>query len=206
VLFSHVSGSEVQNSLKIFNRIILVCFAALMFIFSIFSVVGYTAYGRLTSSNILLDLPTSQYCLVCRLSAAVAVREVYPIIKEPLVPSLRCLEFAKGRQEVMVNMVRLCMVLGSGAMALMASDLGSLNTMNGAFSCGAFVAFCSCVVGLHQLGPKSERPAWRFAMHILAVLGTVVSLLGMVVQDNGAATTVMLCLWRSHSMHRASFT
>ena len=37
-------------------------------------------------------------------------------------------------------------------MALMASELGSLNTINGSFSCGAFVAFCSCVVGLFNLG------------------------------------------------------
>ena len=74
-----------------------------------------------------------------------------------------------------MNRVRLCTVSGSGSMALMAFDLGSLNTINGSFSCGAFVAFCSCVVGLYQLGPKSERPGWRFAMHVLAVLGNAVA-------------------------------
>ena len=155
------------------NRIILVCFAALMFHFFEFLCCwlhSIRAFHQLQHPGGL-----AHESMLSGVSAQRCRNRSVPNNQMASGRTLRCLEFAKGRQEVIVNRVRLCTVSGSGAMALVASDLGSLNTINGSFSCGAFVAFCSCVVGLYQLGPKSERPGWRFAMHVLAVLGNAVA-------------------------------
>mmetsp|Transcript_47318 Transcript_47318/g.86601 ORF Transcript_47318/g.86601 Transcript_47318/m.86601 type:complete len:204 (+) Transcript_47318:2-613(+) len=168
-----------------FNRITAISFTALFFICAGYSVAGYVTFGKGVSSNILLNLPSTHWGQLSRLSAAAAVAAVFPIILGPMVAPLANAEAIGTVHGRKLQTMAICgIVFAVMCAALFVHDLGFLNVINGAMSMGVFVALVPSLVGLHLLGPRST--AWRAGMYTLAILGFLFSIVGMIMTDNFA--------------------
>lgn len=173
---------------KKFRDVTRVSFVVLMFLFSSFAVFGYEAFGQETQSNVLLELPLTQWGVFSRLGAAAAAVGVSPLFIHPMLASV------KDRAPSVVSTARIGVVVCTGITAVHVRDLGAVNTVAGALSCATFVALVPCLIGLNLVA-KSADPRWRTSMFALLGFGVVVSVLGLFVQDNYATSTASVCLW-----------
>merc|ERR1740121_407509 len=188
--------AEMQHKSPIrFNRVVGISFGALFVLFSLFSVVGYFAFGSGVSSNVLLNLPATRWGNLARFCAAASVIGVYPIILGPMIAPVRAslADGESGATGPTVVAATCFVVEASMCAAFGLHDLGRLNVINGAVSLGTFVAMVPSLVGLHLLGPKSEDGRWRAAMYALAVGGVLFSILGLVLTDNFAGGLQASC-------------
>jgi amino acid permease len=176
-----------------FNRIVVISFSALFMMCSLFAVVGYLAFGANVSSNVLLNLPDTHWGHASRASAALAVMAVYPIVMMPMLAPLKSSELARKLGSVCPIGATLFIVAASAAAALYVTDLGFVNVINGALSCGAFVAVSPSLVGLYLLGDRSA--AWNAMMYLLVIVGAVFSVLGLIMTDNYSAALHNACMW-----------
>lgn len=193
---------ELENrSPAKFCRIVNFSFAVLFVLCSAFAVIGYLSFGRSVNSNVLLNLPNTPWGHASRLSAAVAVAAVYPIILGPMITPLRSspmvLRFGSG----VAAAATACVVAASAFAALLVHDLGFVNVVNGAMSCGAFVALCPSLIGLHLLGRRSESAVFRGLMYTLIAFGLFFAVLGVVVTDNYADSLASACVWAQRGSH-----
>jgi len=176
-----------------FNKIVVVSFSFLFVLCSAFAVIGYLAFGPAVSSNVLNNLPATQWGHLTRLSAAAAVLAVYPIIINPMIAPLR--NPAIVMNPTIAPVATVAVVLASMFAATFVNDLGFVNVVNGSLSCGAFVALAPSLVGLYLLESKSLGSEWRIAMYGLIVFGTVFSVLGGLMTDNYTQSLKAACLW-----------
>jgi len=181
-----------DRSPKKFNGILAVSFGSLFVLCSAFAVLGYLTFGESVSSNVLNNLPATRWGHLTRLSAALAVLAVYPIIMSPMIAPLRNAEmrgqFAAAGATVVV-------VLASMVAATFLDDLGFVNVINGSLSCFGFVALAPSLAGLYLVGPTCEVREWRWLMYGLIVFGSVSSVLGALLTDNYAQALHAACLW-----------
>jgi len=184
---------ELQDrSPQKFNRILAVSFSALFILCSAFAVVGYLAFGETVSSNVLNNLPATRWGHLTRLSAAIAVLAVYPIIMSPMIAPLRN---PKVGGPLAVAVATVGVVFATMVAATFLDDLGFVNVVNGSLSCGAFVALAPSLVGLYLLGPASLVREWRLAMYALIVFGSMSSVLGAAMTDNYTQALHAACRW-----------
>lgn len=184
---------ELENrSPQKFNRILAISFSILFVLCSAFAVVGYLAFGEGVSSNVLNNLPATQWGHLTRLSAALAVLAVYPIIMNPMIAPLRD---PKIGGPLVAAVATALVVLASMVAATFLDDLGFVNVINGSLSCGAFVALVPSLVGLYLLGPTSSVQEWRLAMYALTVFGSVCCVLGAIMTDNYTQALKAACRW-----------
>lgn len=181
-----------DRSPKKFNRILAVSFSSLFVLCSAFAVIGYLTFGEAVSSNVLNNLPATHWGHLTRLSAALAVLAVYPIIMSPMIAPLYNPDIGGSAAAAGATVL---VVLASMVAATFLDDLGFVNVVNGSLSCGAFVALAPSLVGLYLLGPTSLAPEWRLCMYGLIVFGCVCSALGAVLTDNYARSLHAACLW-----------
>lgn len=164
-----------------FNRVVAVSFSALFVVFAAFGMLGFLTYGRDVSSNVIKNLPTTGLGIFARLCAAASVLGVFPIIMSPMLAPLRA---CGGEGGWIAAVATICITVAVTGAALRLHDLGQINVVNGALSMGVFVAIVPCLIGLYLLGPLSEKCPWRWGMLGLAVCGTALSVLGLVMTNN----------------------
>eukprot|EP00933_Yihiella_yeosuensis_P031872 TRINITY_DN2547_c2_g2_i3.p1 TRINITY_DN2547_c2_g2~~TRINITY_DN2547_c2_g2_i3.p1 ORF type:complete len:456 (-),score=80.12 TRINITY_DN2547_c2_g2_i3:504-1817(-) len=177
-----------------FNRVVQVSFFILFVICAAFAVVGYEAYGEAVNSNVILNLPHSVAGNIGRLSAAVAVAGVYPIILLPMVAPLRTTQPGSEKKAASATAVIVASVMIA---SFFLHDLGELTVINGAVSMGAFVALVPFLVGIYLLDQRSEDSSFRLAMYALLLLGMVGSVMGVLLVDNYTASLKSACAWWS---------
>jgi hypothetical protein len=192
--------AELENrSPAKFNRIVMVSFSVLLFLCTGFAVAGYLTYGPNVSSNVLKNLSGTHWGHFSQLSAACAVAAVFPIILGPMVaPMLTSQAVARlhaGSPQIISGVATCCIVVAVMGVALVVTDLGFLNVINGALSMGAFVATVPSLVGLYLLGVRSSNPVWRGVMYTLLVVGLAMAVLGVILSDNFAAALKSACVW-----------
>lgn len=106
---------------------------------------------------------------------------IYPIMLRPMVaPILNAPTLTN--KKVFFSVASICIVAATGITAIWVTDIGQLNVVNGAFSCGVFISTIPGVVGLRML--NRDGTAWRVGMFVLLVCGMVMALVGLVFQDN----------------------
>lgn len=191
---------ELENrSPAKFNQIVVVSFGILMLLCCGFSVAGYATFGSNVNSNILVNLPNTQWGYVSRLAAATAVAAVFPLILgamvAPLTNSQSFGSYYNGNPQTASGFTICLIVLVVMGTAVSVDHLGFLNVVNGAISMGAFVALAPSLVGLYLLGPKSSNLYWRAAMFALIVGGLGMSALGLVLTDNFSPELRSACVW-----------
>lgn len=181
-----------------FNRIVAVAFGVLLLLCSGFAVAGYATFGSNVSSNVLKNLPGGHWGHTTRLAAVAAVAGVFPIILASMMAPLWNSETMSSLRSSSPNTVQgittCCVVLAAMLTALMITDLGFLNVVNGAISLGAFVAIVPSLIGLNLLGPRSQLSYWRATMYTLMVVGLFSSALGLVLTDNYVAALKSACM------------
>lgn len=181
-----------------FRRVVAISFTTLFFIFAGFSVFGYLAFGPDVQSNVLLSLPGTAWGHVSRLFAALAVVAVYPIMMNPMIAPIRnSRSFTTPGLDanVVAGIATCCVIFAATVTAFFVTDLGYLNVVNGAMSLGVFVALAPSFIGLSLLGGQSKHLGWRVAMVVLAVVGVLFSILGLVFTDNYAPRLHQTCRW-----------
>lgn len=175
-----------------FNRIVALSFLALFVLCSLFAVVGYLAFGADVSSNVLLNLPDTRWGHLSRAGGALGCAAVYPIVMLPMLAPLRSSALACKLGSGVVAGATLCIVAASAAAALYVTDLGFVNVVNGALSCGVFVAMTPSLVGLYLLGERSA--VWNATMYALVIVGTTFAVLGLLLKDNYAGALHNACM------------
>lgn len=182
-----------------FNQIVAVSFGILMLLCCGFGVAGYATFGSTVNSNILVNLPNTQWGHVSRVAAATAVAAVFPMILGAMVAPLSSSQFFGSYHQASPQATSgftICLIVFVVmATAVSVDHLGFLNVVNGAISMGAFVALAPSLVGLYLLGPKSSNYYWRAAMYTLIVGGLVMSALGLILTDNYASSLHSACAW-----------
>eukprot|EP00747_Dinoflagellata_sp_TGD_P168737 gnl/TRDRNA2_/TRDRNA2_195847_c0_seq1.p1 gnl/TRDRNA2_/TRDRNA2_195847_c0~~gnl/TRDRNA2_/TRDRNA2_195847_c0_seq1.p1 ORF type:complete len:427 (-),score=84.00 gnl/TRDRNA2_/TRDRNA2_195847_c0_seq1:103-1383(-) len=182
-----------------FNRAVAMAFVSLMILCTAFSVYGYLTFGPTVNSNIVENLPNTPWGRFSQLSAAAAVAAVFPIIMGPMIAPIRnskALSNMNGSEWV----ASITIIVISAAVlvtALFIKDLGILNEVNGAMSCGAFVSMGPSLVGLYLMGPKYDTPKWRVIMTALAAGGLTCSVVGLLKTDNYASDLTSACVWKA---------
>jgi len=182
-----------------FNMVVISSFSSLFFIFAGFSVAGYLAFGENVQSNVLLSLPDTSWGHASRLSAALAVVAVYPIMMSPMIAPIRNSEALASLPEHLKSTaanagVVFVVVTVTGA-AYFISDLGLLNVVNGAMSLGVFVALVPGLVGVFLIGTVPSVVLWRTAMAALVIAGIVFSILGLIYTNNYVQSLHAACRW-----------
>eukprot|EP00929_Paragymnodinium_shiwhaense_P009178 TRINITY_DN113240_c0_g1_i1.p1 TRINITY_DN113240_c0_g1~~TRINITY_DN113240_c0_g1_i1.p1 ORF type:complete len:447 (+),score=114.52 TRINITY_DN113240_c0_g1_i1:151-1491(+) len=181
-----------------FNQIVKVAFFWLFFIFAGFALFGYLAFGEKVNSNVLLDFPSTPWGNMSRLSAAVGVLVVYPILMTPMIApirSARSLSLMLGSGDNAASLATLLIVMCVTVTAFYVTDLGFLNVVNGAMSFGIFAALAPGLIGLWLLGSRSEEATWRSTMYVLITVGIIFSILGLKYTDNYAEKLHGSCEW-----------
>jgi len=188
-----------DRSVAKFEKINFFGFTFVFIFFALFAVVGYVAYGDTVPSNVIQSLPHSVDGQVARVAAIVCTAAVFPIMAQAMVAPVKHSEFLlkhgisikQGNAAALVLSIALVFPAG-----LYMSDLGIINTVNGAISCFAFVALCSSLIGMYLVsGQWVTGRLWQAAMIGLLLLGTVASFLGFIDTDNYAAELATNCLW-----------
>merc|ERR1711956_186705 len=87
-----------------------------------------------------------------------------------------------SRRHMSVNVVTLAIIILSFLGALVPTDLGTLNAVNGALSVGIFTSFGPGLVGLFLVDRDSLL--WKLAMGSLFMFGAVSMGLGFAFSDN----------------------
>eukprot|EP00927_Polykrikos_kofoidii_P020040 TRINITY_DN19441_c0_g1_i1.p1 TRINITY_DN19441_c0_g1~~TRINITY_DN19441_c0_g1_i1.p1 ORF type:complete len:444 (+),score=49.37 TRINITY_DN19441_c0_g1_i1:131-1462(+) len=186
-----------------FNRVVRVSFATLFLIFTMFAVSGYMAFGPHSQSNILLSLPLTPWGKFSRLAFAFGVLTVYPIMLSPMIAPLRNSSSplpAGVNPRVAVSAVTLLVIAASTVIAFFVTDLGVLNVVNGAMSCGAFVSVVPGVIGLWLLGVQADNFTWAAMMYVLIAGGVLFSIVGLYCTDNYEPLLTASCQWFSSGL------
>mmetsp|Transcript_67136 Transcript_67136/g.132365 ORF Transcript_67136/g.132365 Transcript_67136/m.132365 type:complete len:491 (+) Transcript_67136:145-1617(+) len=210
-----------NRSPRKFLRVLLVSFGCLSLLLSIFCLVAYLAIGNDVDGNVLKSLPETTWIAVSRGGVIFVILAVYPIFLLPMVAPLRSLdlrfflrrgaldertalhrqaereqlkELAAGRRRVYVNVVTLAIIVASFLGALVLTDLGPLNAVNGAMCVGIFTSLGPGLVGLFLVGRQSML--WKLAMGSLLTFGAVAMGLGFVFSDkNFHEDMSKACIW-----------
>lgn len=193
---------ELENrSPAKFCGIVNFSFGVLFVLCSAFAVIGYFSFGKAVHSNVLLNLPNTHMGHISRLGAAVSVAAVYPIIMNPMTAPLRTSSVVSRFGSGVASFAVVCIVAASAAAALVVQDLGFVNVVNGALSCGVFVALAPSLVGLNLLGQRSQKTVFRGLMYCLIAGGLLFAALGLIVTDNYADSLASTCAWGRHGAH-----
>jgi len=166
-----------------FNRIVAVGFGVLFVLFCGFSSIGYLLSGPKVASNILQDLPKGPPTSVAEASVIAVVASVYPIMVYPMIAPIEAGGshiFGLSRTGA-VSVAKVVIVAASALVAACVTTLGFVNVINGAMSALVFVALLPSVVGLMLLDTGACH---KVALWFLLVLGTVLSLMGFVFNEN----------------------
>jgi len=210
-----------NRSPRRFLRVLLVSFGCLSLLLSIFCVAAYLAIGNTVQGNVLKSLPETTWTAVSRGGVILVILAVYPIFLLPMVAPLRSLELrfflrrgaldertalhsraereqlkvlAAARRRAFVNVVTLAIIIVSFLGALVLSNLGTLNAMNGAICVGVFTSFGPGMVGLFLLDRNSVL--WKLAMGSLLIFGAVAMGLGFAFSDNNYHEAMSkACMW-----------
>jgi len=170
-----------------FDRIVAVGFSALFVIFSGFSTLAYLLIGPNVSNDVLKPaseggLPDSRWTDAAKLGVIFVVACVYPIMVYPMIAPLQSSEFLRGpRRKIAITSAKVLIVLAALVVSWLVDSLGVVNVVNGAMSCGIFVALVPSVVGLRLL---EAGAGYRVALVLLLVFGLAVSGAGFVFSDN----------------------
>lgn len=180
---------ELQSrSPKKFRKITAVSFSCTCVFFIAFAIFGYLVFGPSVSSNIIQDLPTTSASTLARVSSAACVIAIFPIMAQAMASPVRV---AKGPVQARRATVSYVILAALGAMVF--PDLCTLNVLNGALSCGAFVAVCPSLIGIYLLDGRSR--AWTASMFTLLLFGLLAAGLGLYFTDNNALELMNSCLW-----------
>jgi len=210
-----------NRSPRKFLRVLLVSFGCLSLLLSIFCLVAYLAIGNDVDGNVLKSLPETTWIAVSRGGVIFVILAVYPIFLLPMVAPLRSLdlrfflrrgaldertalhrqaereqlkELAAGRRRVYVNVVTLAIIVASFLGALVLTDLGPLNAVNGAMCVGIFTSLGPGLVGLFLVDRNSIL--WKVAMGSLLIFGAVAMGLGVAFSDkNYHEAMSKACMW-----------
>jgi hypothetical protein len=190
-----------DRSLPKFNRIIRNAFASLCIIFIAFSVVGVVSLGPGVSSNVLQNLVGFPAGNAAYAGAAVSVAAVFPIMERTMVAPIQNATGLRNKQTI-YTLATIINVVVAGLVALVMPDVGYLNVLNGAFSCGVFVALVPATVGWYLLDRN------KVALAGLLVFGLVMSILGLIFTDNYVSQTTKTCAWSpgQHSLTEDVFS
>jgi len=214
-----------NRSPRRFLRVLLVSFGCLSLLLSIFCSAAYFAIGNTVQGNVLKSLPETTWTAVSRGGVILVILAVYPINMLPLVAPLRSLELrfflrrgsldertalhsrdereqlkvlAASRRRVFVNVLTLAIIVVSFLGALVLTDLGTLNAVNGAICVGIFTSFGPGLVGLFLVDRNSVL--WKLAMGSLLVFGAVAMGLGVAFSDNNFHEAMSeACMWHVDS-------
>lgn len=178
--------NELQDrSPEKFRHIVRVAFSCLFVIFGCFAVAGQFSFGEIVQSNVLLDLPGHVWGKVAQFGAVVSIMSVYPIMMSPMVAPVR----NSARLKPYTALATVFIVLVSAGGALLTTNLGLLNVVNGAACVGVFVGLLPGVTGLYLL----ERP--RLPMFALMFLAITMCALGFFYTNNYATDNAKHCIW-----------
>lgn len=181
---------------KRFRLAITVSFSFLFVIFVGFASLGYLIYGEHVAGNILDDLPHSFAGNAARAGMLIVVMGVYPIIIQSMLAPIREIMAAKcgwcGKTGMQV--VTAAVVIAAMCITYYVTNLGVMNTLNGAFQVAGFIGVAPGLVG-YFLMPGANN-TWRCMMVVLIFFSFVMSLLGFFYLDNDFAGLIESCiLW-----------
>jgi len=208
-----------------FLRVLLVSFGCLSLLLSIFCLVAYLAIGNKVDGNVLKSLPETTWIAVSRGGVMLVILAVYPIFLMPMVAPLRSLDLhfflprgaldertalhsraereqlkvlAASRRRGFVNLATLAIVAVSFLGALVITDLGPLNAVNGAICVGIFTSLGPGLVGLFLVDRNSML--WKVAMGSLLIFGAAAMGLGFAFSDkNYHEAMSKACMWHLDS-------
>ncbi|CAE7522897.1 AVT1J [Symbiodinium natans] len=169
-----------------FAKCLGISFGFVAFLFVGFSSIAYVAIGPHVSSNVLIDLPHGTFGGFARVVMAFAVIGVYPILTSSMVAPIQ-------HQSGPWRSATVAIVVSSGVIACVTTDLGEVNVISGACQAAVFVALAPALVGICLLEKSSNL--WRFSMMTLICVGFTVCIAGLVFTDNYVDEMEASCLW-----------
>lgn len=179
-----------DRSPKKFRKLATMSFGFTSLFFVAFSVLGYFLFGPTVSSNVIKNMPATIAGSIARLGSILCAAAVYPIMAQSMVAPVRAIA---GPEAASWTTGAFVVLTAGGALGF--KHLGTLNVINGAMTCGAFIAICPSLIGLFLLKKSCSR-GWRASMLALLLLGLFAAVLGLLYTDNYASEVNNSCLWK----------
>mmetsp|Transcript_7179 Transcript_7179/g.11681 ORF Transcript_7179/g.11681 Transcript_7179/m.11681 type:complete len:412 (-) Transcript_7179:42-1277(-) len=179
---------------KRFRLAIVTGFSFVFVIFAGFASLGYFLYGAHVESNILKNLPQSPGGDVARGGMVLVVAGVYPIMIQSMIAPVREFVKASGRSKAWVQVATATIVFCAMGVSFGVTDLGIMNTINGAVCVFFFVGLAPGMAGIFLLYRGDSLR--RNTMIVLIVLCFAASVAGFFFLDNDYAKLLISCnLW-----------
>lgn len=156
-----------------FSYLIAVSFSALFLIFTGYAMAGALAYGIDVPSNVLRSLRDNGWGVAGEALMMLSIAGVYPIMLLPMVAPMK-----GSRIHCLVAPTTVAIEVTSVFAAFFVTQLGNINTANGALTCGLFVGVIPAVVGYFLLGKNV------ITMCLLTIVLIFISVLGFFFTDN----------------------
>jgi amino acid permease len=203
-----------------YTKVLLLAFACLGVLLSIFAIVAYLVVGPPVEGNVLKNFPPKTFwASATQVGMIVVIFAVYPIFLMPMVAPLRALDpswflrsgpheegdraslpLAESRRGIFVGAVTVVIVAAAFVGAVFVPDLGIINALNGSVEVGVFTAMGPGLVGLYLLDNSSL--VWKTSVITLLAMGVVFFVLGLVFTDNYVSG--LACSWNFNAMDNVS--
>jgi len=203
-----------------YTKVLLIAFACLAVLLSVFATVAYLVVGPLVEGNVLKNFPpTTLWARTTQVGMIVVIFAVYPIFLMPMVAPLRVLDLswfsrscpdedgdrtslplAESRRSMFVNAVTVVIVAAAFVGAICVPDLGFINALNGSIEVGVFTAMGPGLIGLCLLDRSSL--VWKTSVGTLLAMGVVFFVLGLVFTENYVKG--LACSWHFNAMDHVS--
>eukprot|EP00419_Tripos_fusus_P002131 CAMPEP_0172683326 /NCGR_PEP_ID=MMETSP1074-20121228/18776_1 /TAXON_ID=2916 /ORGANISM="Ceratium fusus, Strain PA161109" /LENGTH=427 /DNA_ID=CAMNT_0013502159 /DNA_START=55 /DNA_END=1338 /DNA_ORIENTATION=+ len=191
-----------------FQRCLLVAFVCLFAIFSTVMVCGYVAWGSKVNSNILNALPTDMWGNAARFGMMLCLVGCYPLNVKPMVAPCTREEHVEhvdliesktapllqkpGRRSHGTRLPSCLIVASCTVLSSWATNLGSLNAMNGAIQVIGYGGFIPGAAGLYLLGSKTSME--QLMLWLLMAFATTMSVVGSFATDNNVEGMITDCV------------
>eukprot|EP00929_Paragymnodinium_shiwhaense_P013720 TRINITY_DN121568_c0_g1_i1.p1 TRINITY_DN121568_c0_g1~~TRINITY_DN121568_c0_g1_i1.p1 ORF type:complete len:474 (+),score=88.93 TRINITY_DN121568_c0_g1_i1:74-1495(+) len=199
-----------------FRRSLLIAFASLAVLFSVFATLGYLLYYHTgdvaLNGNLLKNLPQeSWWTNITQIGFIAVVAVVYPIMVIPMMAPIKNMDLSRfvsarataatisQRRTLLVTSVTVFLVFLSWLGAYLVDDLGIVNVVDGALCVTSFTALAPGLVGLYLVERRSK--GWRLMMYVLICLGVIFGIMGMVFNDNYADQLAKNCAIKTGGDH-----